>query len=100
MRLLASIWSNGSNGWGLKILGGSETRGKYFDRTTKEVLLDLDGKLCPFNIYEKSFWTKSCGELIGKELRNWIQSHELRSGQRIQLDILEDKRKFRPIPPN
>jgi hypothetical protein len=97
MVLQASVWSNGGSGWGLKILGGSKIRSQHFDRSLGIVFLDLDGNLCSFNICKNSFWTKTCGELIGKELRSWISEHGLHSGQRIEIKILESKKVFRPL---
>jgi hypothetical protein len=97
MVLHASAWNNGGVGWGLKILGGLDTRFKHFDRSLGVVFLDLDGKLCPFNIDKNTFWTKTCGELIGKELRSWILKHSLDSGQRIPMEIVEAKKIFRPV---
>jgi hypothetical protein len=53
------------------------------------------GVIFPFNINKKSFWTKTCGELIGVALRKWIKSNGLRSGEHIWLEILKPYQLFK-----
>ena len=87
-RIEYSVWNNGGNGWGLRILGGMRVRDAHFHRAYSPVQIDLDGTLFSFNIDKKSFWTASCGELIGVPLRKWVMGNGLASGDRVWLEIL------------
>ena len=84
---------------GLRILDGTKVRLKYFRRSAGRVFLDLDGRLHPFNIDKESFWSKTCGELIGRELRSWLMTHDLRSGQHLEMEVVQDGKIFRPLVP-
>ena len=96
-KIECSVWNNGKKGWGLKVLGGPKVRRSYFDRAKSPVFVELDGTLFPCNIDKDSFWTKTCGELINVNLRNWITQNNLTHGDRVWLDILEPYRKFRAV---
>jgi hypothetical protein len=91
-----SVWNNGREAWGLKVLGGIETRKRYFRREESPVSLELDGQPCLFNIDKKSFWTGTCVELIGVKLRDWIVKNGLKSGDRVILHVLEPYKVFKP----
>ena len=97
-RLSCSVWTNGSTGWGLKVLGGPEVRREYFRREVSPVLVEVDGTEHPFNVDKGSFWTESCGELIGKPLREWKDRHQLRSKERALLIVVEPFRRFKLQP--
>ena len=94
-RIECSIWSNGSYGWGLRVLGGSAVREAHFWRTASPIILEIDGTEQPFNVDKKTFWTRACGELIGKAIREWKDRHGLKSGDRVWLKTLEPCRRFR-----
>jgi hypothetical protein len=92
-----SVWNNGTETWGLKILGGLKVRQRYFQRSESPVDVELDGTVYPFNIDKKSFWTPKCGELLGVPLRNWIMRNGLKSGDRVWLEILQPYRCFKAV---
>lgn len=94
-RLECSVWNNGSNGWGLKVLGGPGVRKTHFKRTQSPILVQLDGVEFPCNIDKDSFWTHQCGELINVHLRNWMKRNSLAQGEHVWLEILEPYRRFR-----
>lgn len=94
-RIECSVWTNGSNGWGVRVLGGNNVREKYFQKTISPVIVEVDGVDREFNINKKSFWTNACGELIGKAIRGWKDRHKLESGERVWLEVLEPYRRFR-----
>ncbi|MGO9679839.1 MAG: hypothetical protein ACLPW4_21545 [Candidatus Sulfotelmatobacter sp.] len=96
-RIECSVWNNGQDSWGLKILGGVEVRRPYFDRQRSPVLIELDGALCPCNIDKKSFWTQKCGELVSVHLRSWIMKNGLTHGDHVWLEILEPFQAFRVV---
>ena len=95
LRIECSVWSNGTNGFGLRVLGGITTRSQYFDRSKSPVLIDLDGELVQFNVNKSSFWSGNCGELIGSRLRPWFQKNHLQTGDHVWLEILESNVRFR-----
>lgn len=86
-KIECSVWNNGGRGRGLKVLGGPHVRRRHFRRSHSPILIELDGTQFPFNIDKKSFWTPSCGELIGVALRDWIAKHGLTSGDRVWLEV-------------
>jgi hypothetical protein len=96
-RIECSVWNNGGNGWGLRVLGGPQVRRLHFRRKQSPIHVELGGTLFPFNINKKSFWTPNCGELIKVPLRNWIVRNGLRSGDRVWLEILEPHQTFRAV---
>lgn len=80
MPFTAKIWNNGryhatGAGYGIKIL--FEDRERYFDRTWQTVVLHLSGFDYPIevNVAKPSFWNRTCGELIKKEIGVWYLSH-------------------------
>ena|SRR5260370_29739634 len=93
--LECSVWNNGGSGWGLKVLGGSAIRNKYFRRDRSPVYVELDGTSFPINIDKKGFWTGSCRELIGVALRDWITKHQLRTGDRVWLGVVKPYHTFK-----
>ncbi len=94
-RIECSVWTNGKNGWGVRILGGAEVRRAHFRPDISPVVVEVDGVEQQFNVNKRSFWTRSCGELIGKSLRRWKETHGLKSGQHVWLRIIEPYRHFR-----
>lgn len=77
-------WNNGSHhssgaGYGIKL--------SLFDREANFspdwgiVLLFLEGNDNPIevNVAKRSFWSKSCGELIHKGIGNWFQQNGISS---------------------
>jgi hypothetical protein len=95
-----SVWNNGDNGWGLKILGGKLVREQHFRRGFSPIQVALDGQIFVFNINKNSFWTKSCGEIIGTPFRDWFLKHGLKPGERVWLAILEPCRVFKAVLEN
>jgi hypothetical protein len=94
-RLECSVWTNGKSGWGIRVLGGPELRLAHFRRNVSPVVVEVDGFEQQFNVNKKSFWTKTCGELIGKPLAEWKNAHSLKSGDHVWLTIVEPFHKFR-----
>lgn len=77
MPFTAKIWNNGryhatGAGYGIKIR--FEDREHNFDRTWQTVILYLSGVDYPIevNIAKASFWTRTCGELIKKDIGFWF----------------------------
>jgi hypothetical protein len=94
-KLECSVWTNGRNGWGIRILGGTRVRREHFRQDLSPVVVEIHGLNHPFNIGKKRFWTRVCGELIGKPLREWKTRHGLKSGDHVWLKVLEPYRHFR-----
>ncbi len=93
-----SVWNNGGNGWGVKVLGGQQVRRKLFRHNLSPILVEVDASMQEMNVDKKSFWTKRCGELIHKSLRDWKDRHQLKSGDRVLLRVMEPFRRFRLEP--
>lgn len=75
---IARTWNNGSHhpsgaGYGLKIR--LQDREQFFNRNWQTVILHLDGHERPIevNVAKASFWNRSCGELISREIGIWLQ---------------------------
>ena len=73
-------WSNGSHhssgaGYGIKLT--LIDREANFSSKWDFVLLLLEGNdhSIEVNVAKKSFWSKSCGELINKEIGIWFQQN-------------------------
>jgi len=96
-RIECSVWNNGGEGWGLKVLGGPTVRRTYFRPEQSPILLELDGSSFPVNIDKRSFWTRGCGELISSDLRGWIVKHQMTTGDRVWLEVLQPHQTFRAI---
>jgi hypothetical protein len=98
-RFVCSVWNNGGSGWGAKVLGGVETRFRYFRPGTSPVFVELDDIAHPFNINKKSFWTPTCGELIGKPFDAWRRAHNLPRSAHFKMEVVEPFRRFRAVSP-
>jgi hypothetical protein len=79
--IMGTAWKNssgfpsGNGGYGIKI-DDLRDRQKYF--ASGRILLHLDGSSSIFvNTDKKSFWTETYGELISKEIGNWMRSKGL-----------------------
>ena len=96
-RIECSVWSNGANGHGLRILGGLNIRRQHFDRSQSPIQVEIDGQFMNFNIDKNSFWSLKCGELIGKPLGSWFAAQNLRTGDHVSLEVIESKKLFRLI---
>jgi len=94
-KIECSVWSNGGDGWGLKILGGLTVRERHFHPDRSPIYLELDGASFPANIAKHSFWKPNCGEIICVPLRNWIKKHGLTTGDQVWLEIVEQHQMFR-----
>lgn len=77
--MIWTAWNNGEYnpsgvGYGFRIT--YENRIKYFQRTWKSVIVILpaeDNNIeVTVNVDKKTFWSPSCGELISKEIGNWL----------------------------
>ena len=77
--MIWTAWNNGEYnpsgaGYGFKIT--YEDRIKHFQRTWKSVIVILSAKgeniEATANVDKKSFWSPSCGELISREIGNWL----------------------------
>lgn len=78
MPFIAKTWNNGhyhasGAGYGIKIT--FEDRGQFFDRNWQTVIIHLDGYSKPIevNVAKVSFWNRTCGELIKKDIGIWLQ---------------------------
>lgn len=89
------MWSNRDAGCGLRVLGGIQTRMKFFNRAISPVWIELDGIAYPFNVDKKSFWTARCGELIGVPIRRFRDNHGLKTADRVWLAVLTPFQRFR-----
>lgn len=75
--MVVTAWNNGSHhpsgsGYGLKI--SSSDRDRYFKREWDHVIFELEGRhsTVKVNVSKKSFWGKSCRELISAEIGKWL----------------------------
>jgi hypothetical protein len=75
--MIVTGWTNGSPltsgaGYGVKV--GYDDRSWYFRHDWKSVFVFLEGQTQPveINVAKKSFWTKTCGELISAEIGRWL----------------------------
>jgi hypothetical protein len=93
-KLGCSVWTNGQNGWGIKVLGGLAVRIAHFDRKQSPIIVEINGSDVSVNINKDSFWTPKCGELIRKPFEQFAKLHRLRNGDRVWLEVVEPKRRF------
>lgn len=82
--MIVTVWTNGSPlasgaGYGLKV--DYNDRNQYFRHEWKTVHVFLEGQAQPaeINVAKKSFWTKTCGELISAEIGRWLMKNGLAS---------------------
>ena len=75
---IAKTWNNGSHhpsgaGYGLKIR--LEDRERFFNRNWQTVVLNLSGYERPIevNVAKASYWNRTCGELISRDIGIWLQ---------------------------
>lgn len=80
-------WNNGSHhpsgaGYGIKL--SLNDREANFSTNWNFVLLFLEGYDQPIevNVAKQSFWSKSCGELIHKEIGIWFQQNGISSWEK------------------
>ena len=66
----------------------------HFSRSISPVIIEIGGKDAEFNVDKESFWKAPCGELIGKQLRPWLEKNGLKAGDHVWLKILEPQRRF------
>jgi hypothetical protein len=97
-RLECSVWNNSQSGWGLKILGGPSVRLTHFDRNLSPIIVELDGVDVSVNVNKKSFWNRTCGELIRKPFADFFKRHDLATGHHVWLEVVEPKRRLRLKP--
>src|SRR5262249_4834842 len=93
-RIETSVWNNGGTGWGLKILGGTTVRQHYFSRQRQTVILHIDQQSVSVNIAKKSFWTRTCGELIKREIGDYVRKPGLKTGDRVWLRVIRQGVEF------
>lgn len=90
---IAKTWNNGSHhpsgaGYGFKIR--LEDREKNFNPKWHTVILHLYGQEKPIevNVAKHSFWSRTCGELISKDISIWlIRRHKNRWPFRQPYDV-------------
>lgn len=75
--MVVTAFNNGGHhrsggGYGVRIK--KEDRERYFQNDWKTVFVRIGNTGCTaeINIDKRSFWTKSCGELINKEIGKWL----------------------------
>ena len=80
--MIVTAWNNGKQsatgaGYGLKI--DAATRDQYFRREWKSVMVFLEDQEKPvkINVGKKSFWNKTCRELINAEVGRWFIKNKL-----------------------
>lgn len=70
-----TAWTNGEKGFGFKV--SVEDRDKYFSKENKVITIQLPENNTFINIHcntdKKTFWNKTCKELISKEIGTWLQ---------------------------
>jgi len=78
--MIVTAWNNGAYhksgaGYGLKISAGD--RDRYFRREWGSVILELEGvpDSISVNIDKPSFWDRVYGELISKDIGQWLRSN-------------------------
>ena len=87
-RLECSIWHNGQTGWGIRVLGGLSVRLANFDRKRSPVIVEIDGVDVPVNVDKKTFWNRTCGELISKPFGDFSRRHGLSTVDHVWLGWL------------
>jgi hypothetical protein len=77
MTFIAKTWNNGHRhasgaGYGIKIT--MQDREQLFNRSWQSVILHLNGYSRPIeaNVAKASFWNRTCGELIKKDIGIWL----------------------------
>jgi len=77
MSFIAKTWNNGIRhvsgaGYGIKIT--LQDREQFFNRSWQTVILRLSGNANPIevNIAKPSFWNRTCGEIIKKDIGIWL----------------------------
>ena len=72
--LIVTAWSNGKNGFGLKM--SARDRDLQINKEWKTVILHLEGHPNPVvaNIDKSNFWHK-CPEFINKEIKDWLTNN-------------------------
>ena len=70
--MIVTAWTNGENGYGIKI--DENDRDKHFRREWGRVFVELpNGKVVDANINKDSFWGKKCRELISSTIKEWLE---------------------------
>jgi hypothetical protein len=82
MSFIARTWNNGQHhasgaGFGFKI--SFEDRERFFNRKWHTVILHIEGFERPIevNVAKISFWNRTCGELIKKDIGIWLHRNNL-----------------------
>ena len=77
MTFITKTWNNGHRhasgaGYGIKIT--MQDREQFFNRSWQTVILHLSGNTSPIevNVDKPSFWNRTCGELIKKDIGSWL----------------------------
>lgn len=78
MSFIVKTWNNShyhisGAGYGLKVT--MQDREQFFNRDWQTVIIHLSGNPNPIevNVAERTFWNRSCGELISEEIGWWLQ---------------------------
>jgi len=74
--LIVTAWNNGAHYYGLTV--APEDKG-YFNRSHGKINLKLEGEAesIKVNIDKDSFWNNTCGELIKKQIGDWLTRNRL-----------------------
>ena len=82
--MIVTAWNNGDwhatgAGYGVKVR--PEDRDRFFKKTWKSITLTFEGSKTKarVNVAKKSFWSRTCHELINKEIGTWLQSNGIAS---------------------
>ncbi len=102
MPFIAKTWNNGHRhtsgaGYGIKI--NMQDREQFFNRSWQTVKLHLSGNINPIeevNVDKPSFWNRTCGELISREIGLWLQRNNAatwppRLPHRVRMTVVGDR---------
>lgn len=87
----ATVWNNGSLGWGIRV--SKKNRQQYFSKDQDIISVRIDGINYAFEL-TPSFW-RNCCEFRGKSIKNWVEKHNLKSGDKVKFEIIKSYKKFK-----
>ncbi|HEC35596.1 MAG TPA: hypothetical protein ENI39_03575 [Anaerolineae bacterium] len=75
--MIVTAWTNGRRAFGVKV--SMSDRERFFSRQWSTVTLELEGSATEVevNVGKKSFWNPRCGELIHREIGQWLRANGL-----------------------
>ncbi len=75
--MIVTAWTNGSDAFGVKV--SMPDRERFFSEQWTTVTVELEGLATEVevNVGKKSFWNLGCGELIHREIGQWLRANRL-----------------------